>query len=154
MKFAGIGARKTPKDVIEKMRKISLYLTKKGYVLRSGGADGADSAFESTAVKSEIFLSRDADFHAIKLAETYHPNFKALKTDYARGLMGRNMMILLGSDVLNPQPVDFVICWTPKGKITGGTGHSLRAAIDYSIPIFNLATDPKLLELKKYLKLS
>lgn len=44
--YAGIGSRKTPKKILEQMRNISSFLAKEGYTLRSGGADGADSAFE------------------------------------------------------------------------------------------------------------
>ena len=45
--YTGIGSRNTPKEVLELMKTIGKYLGCLGYELRSGGADGADSAFES-----------------------------------------------------------------------------------------------------------
>lgn len=46
MKFyTGIGSRETPQEVLDVMRKFAYLYAKKGYVLRSGGAEGADTAF-------------------------------------------------------------------------------------------------------------
>lgn len=45
--YTGIGSRETPEWAICKIKKIGGYLYDKGYTLRSGGADGADLAFES-----------------------------------------------------------------------------------------------------------
>lgn len=47
--YAGIGSRKTPKNVLDFMFEIGKELALLGYVLRSGGAEGADSAFEKGA---------------------------------------------------------------------------------------------------------
>ena len=44
--YAGIGARKTPNHVLKYMELQGKLLAEKGYILRSGGAKGADSAFE------------------------------------------------------------------------------------------------------------
>ena len=44
--YAGIGSRETPPDILLKMVKIGCHLAKMGWTLRSGGAPGADSAFE------------------------------------------------------------------------------------------------------------
>ena len=44
--YAGIGSRETPPQVLEQMRKIGTFLAERHYVLRSGGAKGADTAFE------------------------------------------------------------------------------------------------------------
>ena len=58
--YAGIGSRETPDDIIEFMMKCGAYLANKGYTLRSGGADGADLAFERGCDKydgiKEIYL--------------------------------------------------------------------------------------------------
>ena len=57
---AGIGARDTPDTALAKMRGLGKMLANKGLVLRSGGAEGADSAFEegwdSLSGRKEIFL--------------------------------------------------------------------------------------------------
>ena len=44
--YAGIGSRETPPEFIDEFIKIGKWLGSHGYILRSGGADGADSAFE------------------------------------------------------------------------------------------------------------
>jgi hypothetical protein len=43
--YTGIGSRDTPQDVLELMRKIARKMAFRGFILRSGGAIGADSAF-------------------------------------------------------------------------------------------------------------
>src|SRR5215217_6010795 len=59
MFYTGIGSRKTPRSVMNEMTEIARVLEEHGYILRSGGAGGADSAFEK-GVKvhenAEIFL--------------------------------------------------------------------------------------------------
>lgn len=136
--YAGIGSRETPSDIREFMTLISSKLELLGYVLRSGGAIGADMAFESGVVDSvmkEIFKADDATPESIELASKYHPKWNAC-SDYAKRLHGRNGMILLGNDLT--KPVDFAICWTVDGKATGGTGQAIRIATDMNIPVFNL----------------
>ena len=45
--YAGIGARATPPPILSLMTRAAFALCKRGYVLRSGRAIGADSAFRS-----------------------------------------------------------------------------------------------------------
>ena len=45
-RYAGIGSRNTPENIQAIMTKLATKLESLGWVLRSGGADGADSAFE------------------------------------------------------------------------------------------------------------
>jgi len=47
--YTGIGSRETPKDILELMHEIAFTLADQDYVLRSGGAQGADTAFEEGA---------------------------------------------------------------------------------------------------------
>jgi len=146
--YTGIGSRETPDDILKLMTKIAKYLYHLDYTLRSGGADGADTAFEIGAgEKKKIYLpwrrfnNSDVPFvkipdEAYKIAAQFHPVWDRLK-EYSKHFHARNAMQILGEN-LN-EPTDFVICWTKKGKITGGTGQALRIAIAYDIPIFNLA---------------
>ena len=113
--YAGIGSRKTPNSVLRTMRVISAKLAGNGYILRSGGALGADIAFEAGVTKyssKEIFYVNDATEQSMILAAPLHPNWKNL-SHYVKQLMGRNMMQILGKDLKTP--VEFVICWTPDG---------------------------------------
>ena len=134
--YAGIGSRETPRSILDLMTMIAIKLESLGYTLRSGGAIGADSAFES-GVKSlkEIFYDYNATSESIELASHYHPAWHNCRSG-ARKLHGRNSMIMLGRNL--DTPVKFVICWTKDGKDTGGTGLGIRIAEHLRIPIFNL----------------
>ena len=46
MYYTGIGARNTPDKVLDLFTNIAKYLATKDFTLRSGAANGADSAFE------------------------------------------------------------------------------------------------------------
>lgn len=145
MKFyAGIGSRSAPEDILEFMKEISEKLNKKEYILRSGGAIGADKAFESGAgTNKEIFTTKDATKSAIRIASKIHPAWYNCN-DYVQKLHGRNVQIILGKDL--DKPVEFVICWTFEGKNLGGTGLGINIAKKYNIPVYNLYNDRKLVE--------
>lgn len=148
--YTGIGSRLTPEPILVLMTEIASYFCNKGYTLRSGGASGADSAFESGAGdKKEIFLpwrgfnkSKNKYIEipqkAFEIAEKFHPVWDKLK-DPVKRLHARNVLQILGKDLQEPSKL--VICWTRNGKIIGGTAQALRIAEAYCIPIFNLAIE-------------
>lgn len=156
--YAGIGSRETPDDILISMQNIATILGDRGYTLRSGGAEGADTAFYNGAIAEhhpfEIFTHADATTAAISMAGEYHPNWGACN-DYVKRLHARNCQILLGRDVTKPKTVKCIICWTPNGEITGGTGQALRMAEDLNITVLNLGiTDPmKVIAIVKYIEL-
>ena len=145
--YAGIGSRRTPPDVCDIMTKLARWLAEKGLILRSGGADGADSAFEKGAGEAkEIFLpwkmyNRNGSKlfpptdDAIRLASEFHP---AWHNCYGptKKLLGRNMHQILGQSL--DSPVLFVVCYTLNGEAIGGTGVALRCAQSRNIPVHNL----------------
>lgn len=150
IKYAGIGARETPSEILVYMRTLGRFMASKG-ILRSGGAPGADVAFEAGCTKmggtKEIYLPYKnfngsvselyyVSPEARALARKYHPNWPNLG-DTGRNFMARNAYQLLGLGL--DDPVDFIVCWTFNGKTVGGTGQALRMAPDYNIPIFNMA---------------
>lgn len=150
MIYAGIGSRDCPKDILEIIIKISYWLGKKGFVLRSGGADGCDKAFEYGCDRAnglkEIYLPWKGfnksnstlvvnDSRAFDIARKYHPNFNNLK-EGAKKLQARNSHQVLGLNL--DSKVDFVICYTKNGAGSGGTGQALRIAKDFDIPILDL----------------
>lgn len=53
--WTGVGSRETPESVQELMRAISKLLTDMGWILRSGGAKGADTAFYEGCQQSEVW---------------------------------------------------------------------------------------------------
>jgi hypothetical protein len=51
--------------------------------------------------------------------------------------MARNAYQVLSTTL--EDPVDFVICWTKGGKLVGGTAQAMKIAMDFGVPIYNLA---------------
>ena len=159
MKFyAGIGSRSTPTDILNIFTKTAKWLDGRNYVLRSGGAKGADSAFEYGAINKQIFYANDATDRALEIASNFHPAWNRC-SDYIKKLHGRNTFQILGRDLKTP--VDFVICWTPDGCEshedrsikTGGTGTAISIASYYNIPVFNFANPDSIDRLREILKL-
>lgn len=152
-KYAGVGSRETPPDILKMMAEIAERLASYDWLLRSGGADGADLAFEAGCDKvgglKEIFLpwqgfnKSSSTLHApsqdaLILASTIHPAWDRLSYG-GRKLHGRNCHQVLGEDLNDP--IDLLVCWTPKGKDTGGTATAIKIARMYKIKIINLAVE-------------
>lgn len=150
--YAGIGSRETPPAVQKQMQNIARNLAEQNLTLRSGGAKGADHAFEQGCdfVKGtkEIFTAKDdIPEWAFEMFRKFHPAPERC-SEFVRRLHARNAMILFGKESPglwycgygrgeNPI-VKFIVCWTPEGKVSGGTGQAMRIAKHYSIPIINL----------------
>jgi hypothetical protein len=150
--YAGIGSRATPDHILREMTNVATNLELAGYTLRSGGARGADAAFErgvSDPKHKEIFLpwarfnNNDSPYwgatpRAYDMAQAYHPAWERC-SNAARKFHARNCHQILGWELNHP--VEFVVCWTPNGVITGGTGQALRIAQHHGILIFNMFQD-------------
>jgi len=148
--YAGIGSRQTPKDICCQMTEVAKQLDSENWILSSGGAKGADSAFE--AGTSQAVISYRADYYltkfgkfkydaeilkeAEKIASTLHPAWDKCN-DYARKMHTRNVFQILGHDLNTP--VQKVICWTPEGKVVGGTATAIRLAERNQIEVINYA---------------
>ena len=149
--YAGIGSRDTPLGIQIQMTEIARQLRGHGFVLRSGAAKGADQAFERGALdQKEIFIpwngfegrqqKPELDLFpelAADIAAQFHPTWDRLSPG-AKKLMARTSYQVLGPQLNDPSK--FVICWTPGGRVTGGTGQALRIAAYYLIPVYNLAS--------------
>lgn len=169
--YAGIGSRETPVPVLTLMTKIGRKLAEAGYVLRSGGANGADMAFEMGAglhdnKQMEIYIPwKGFNGHnpsmthivplpnplADELVKKFHPAPGKLSNG-AMKLMARNAYQVLGHDLKTP--VQFVICWTKCGGKTdavGGTGQAVRIANHYNIPVYNLGNQKDYDRLAKWI---
>ena len=147
--YAGIGSRESPEDVLELMRDIGKYFAVRGWCLRSGGAPGADLAFEDGCIgvngSKQIFHpwknfnKRYSEFYeppleAYGLAESVHPGWKNCKQG-AQRLLARNAQQLLGPNLDDPSSI--VICWT-LGLGAGGTMIAVHLAERRGIPVLNL----------------
>jgi len=153
--YAGIGARATPSKVLADMTLMAAWLARKGWHLSSGGAQGADSSFAAgaPAVRRTVHLpwrgynghaggdchvlSRTSLSRCMDIAAAHHPEWNRCSPT-VRKLHARNVAILLGPCL--DRSVAAVICWSPGGRITGGTGMAIRIAAAHDIPVFNLAT--------------
>ena len=149
--YAGIGSRKTPEDILKKMRVLGFVFAEAGYILRSGGADGADTAFEqgcrAADGKREIFLPWK-DFNkngselfppspaAFDMAKQFHPAWDKLSTA-GKKLHARNSHQVMGRDLTTP--VSFVLCYAEGG----GTEQAIRIATAAKIPVINMAKNWK-----------
>ena len=152
MWYAGIGSRDTPSNLENIISKIARNLELAGFILRSGGADGADKMFSNGVVRAEnkeIYLPwkgfnfSDSELYgvcnaAILTVNKYHPSPSFL-SDAGVKLMARNAYQVLGKDLNTPSK--FVLCWTPGGKEVGGTSQAIRIAKDKGIPVYNLFSD-------------
>jgi hypothetical protein len=154
--YAGVGARKTPTEICEQMTIMAAALEDFGLVLRSGGAEGADMAFErgvKDPANKEIYLpwpgfnahseegvvwaSEQRVLEARKIAAKAHPLWDRLSGTQQHFHI-RNVFQVLGRDLNDP--VSCVICWTEGGKHGGGTGQAIRIAQAYSVPIFDMGS--------------
>lgn len=146
MYYTGIGSRETPFEILTLMTRIAQRLAARGWTLRSGGADGADSAFERGAGDKQIYLpwprfnGNSSRFTsptpaALEMAADFHPAWDRCSQG-ARKLHARNCHQVLGIDLATPSTL--VICWTRGGSGAGGTGQALRIARAHDIPIFDL----------------
>lgn len=155
IKIAGIGSRKTPKEICAAMFEVGTWCNINNITVRSGHADGADWAFESGAqerciayipwegfnyklVSKAAVVVPDFTKGLMELAELYHPAWGRLSYG-AKKLIARNVSQVLGDDVKSP--VDAIVCWTKDAKVVGGTGQALRIAKFYQIPIINMAKE-------------
>ena len=162
MKFyTGIGSRETPDDVLELMELLGEKLAREGWTLRSGGATGADSAFEKGAMRGmdaellepwpEIFLPwpnfngrpDGPDWpapspEAYEIAARFHPAWDRMSRG-GQSLHARNVHQVLGWRVDKPVLSKFVVCWTPRARGGGGTGQAIRVAKHYRVPVIDLA---------------
>lgn len=149
MYYSGIGSRQTPQDIINNMTLIAAALDARGYILRSGGAKGADKAFETGAKQSIILRPEHATNEARAIAASFHPAWDKCNA-YVRNLHGRNAQIILGEEL--DKPAEFVLCWTPN-ETRGGTSLGIKIARHNNIPIYNFAVELKLEEfIAEYLK--
>lgn len=157
--YAGIGSRQTPPDIIAKMERIAARLAIRGLWLRTGGADGADSAFWRGCREvrgpldlwvpwegfnghyGSFFVPTKSHFEA---ASKLHPAWNRLERG-PQALHARNVGQVLGADLSTP--VEMVICWTKdcaetgleRSVKTGGTGTAIQLAWECDIPVYNLA---------------
>lgn len=168
--YTGVGARNTSKEILEVIRDIATFLAKEGYTLRSGGAEGADAAFEVGAdvvdcTLKEIYIPWDGFQNrnegsgsvfirggcskALDIVSKVHPAWEKLSRG-ARALHARNVYQVLGKDLNTPS--SFLICYAPElsnGQVKGGTNTAVQIARQNNIQVLNLYNENTLKSLLK-----
>lgn len=177
--YTMIGSRDTPNRVLTLMEKLAITLFVEGWVVRSGGANGADSAAE--AVKScstnplmEIYLPWNGFNNRLKslnnivyselglieeankLCEIHHQYWKTTKKEAVKHLHRRNMHQVLGKDLKTPSK--FCILYTEpdekrgEGHVKGGTGSANSLCLANGIKVYNLYYKKEVDKVTKYLE--
>ena len=162
--YTGVGSRETPENIRSIINKLSLKLQEEGYVLRSGGADGADTFFEEKVVLKDIFIPWN-DFNKVvhgvipfetkfshDILKEIHPAYDKLSQGAVK-LHLRNVNQILGEHLDSPS--SFLVCWAPVDKNNipkGGTRTAWLVAKKYNIPCFNLFLKEDLIRIEKYIK--
>ncbi|MCU0844876.1 MAG: hypothetical protein MUC76_08115 [Spirochaetes bacterium] len=148
--YTGIGAREAPAAIIGMLEKTGKHMASKGYLLRSGGADGASAAFERgcdmAGGRKEIFLpwrgfnGNNSSLYAVSeramsIASAFNPAWVTL-AESAKKCQARYAHVIMGADMKKPSVC--VICYTAGGKQKGGTGQALKIAQKFHVPVFDL----------------
>lgn len=165
--YAGIGSRQTPSEVCAVFASLAGHLGQAGWTLRSGRAQGADSAFEcgARAVRGpcEIYLPNKHNYMSID--QVIHSSSEDIMkgASYLYEVTGSVLGCKVIARLLHPNgknlsphalelharntyqilgqdlntPVQFVVCWTEGGRGEGGTGQALRLAKMLNIPILD-----------------
>lgn len=156
--YTGIGSRETPTQVLEQMAEIGTRLAEQGYVLRSGGARGADTAFErgcdaARGAKQiwdiyQTYVSRNLRDWALEKASAVCWEFPLEKMKaFTVSIIVRNMYQVYGDPetLEEATPTDFVVYWAKgnplePGRESGGTRYAVRQAHKAGIKTYNLRT--------------
>src|SRR5690554_1755896 len=164
--YTGVGSRSTPTNIRSIIFNLAAKLSEEGYILRSGGADGADTYFQDGWLISEdrapaeiyipwkrfngryhgqwgaVIESSSLAQHILEEAEniasSIHPAWDKCSRG-AKALHTRNVFQVLGKELNNPSK--FLVCWAEmdkQGKPKGGTRTAWMLAEKYDIPCFNL----------------
>ena len=172
--YTGVGARSTPNEMLDIIQNVASVLGKQGWVLRSGGADGADYAFETgcDAVQgskkiyipwdgfngrhqdgqSVLTLDQGDRAGATAIVKDVHPAYGMLSRG-ALALHARNTYQVLGLHLDTPS--HFLLCYAPVDKYgvpKGGTRTSWVLAQECGIPCFNLYLEKDKERIEKWLQ--
>jgi len=172
--YTGIGSRAAPGYILDMMKEIGTMNALKGHILRSGGAGGADTAFENghkqvTSDHMEIYIHKEgfmgrsskescvylgtcinsmilAKKHYLPPKEAPWATWDKMKS-YTKGLMARNGYQVLGRNLDTPSI--YTVCWTKDAEHVGGTRQAMYVSEAYDVPVYNLA-DPKIYSSFRY----
>lgn len=142
------------------MLSVGAYLANKGIILRSGGAAGADTAFEQGCDKIDaslkeiyipwngfsnlhhngenLFVTGDSEYSQKKASEI-HPAWDRLSRG-VKALHSRNVNQVMGISPGESELSKFVLFYAPTTKsdaVKGGTATAVNLALSLGIPVWN-----------------
>ena len=157
--YTGVGSRRTPPAILDRMEEIATSMRARGWRLRSGAADGADQAFGRGALDhADIYVPwrgfgrTERGARLVELAPDWRlydehvrlhrlgcPHHERLSQGAER-LHARNVLQVVGDTpgTGSSDPSKFLVCWTPGGNLEGGTATAIRIATHLKVPVFNL----------------
>ena len=150
-KYAGIGDTNIPDNIQKLIIMLAEELAKDGYILRTGGAKGADIAFIEGCNKAkgikEVFYPSDLHVNAktLKIAKEIHGHWEYCmnkepkpgnKYPFAVQAHCRNMKIINGDQLNNP--VEFTIAYQDINQVTGGTWQGIKYSQKLGVKVYNL----------------
>lgn len=173
--YTMIGSRNTPDHILTLMKSVAKELDRTGWTVRSGGANGSDSAAE-VAKKKEVYLPWNgfndkykdyelgyivaSDLKAYQTVDQYasvhHQWWATTKKDSVKRLHRRNMFQVLGQEL--DQKSRFVICYAEpdekrgEGHVKGGTGSAISLALSEGVTVYNLYYEGARKIMEKYLE--
>lgn len=166
--YTGIGSRSTPKPVLQLMRKIGYVMAMRGYTLRSGGAEGADTAFadgwgdawvtdagpHGSKFKAEIYLPWEGfndqysttEGNILVQGEWEQANKIAASIhpnwdnckSTVKRLHARNIFQVLGKNLNLPSSCVIFYAEPEGDSVKGGTRTAVELAKREGIPVYNL----------------
>lgn len=177
--YAGIGSRNTPVHIQTKMEDLAEALVAHGYILRSGGAAGADSAFERGCDRAQgtkqIFIPWNGfkprpdtpdirrttnergvlmpahPVEAEEISARFWPQSHVRWSSLKSST--RALMSRNTCQILGPTlelPAQFVLFWKPTDGRTSGTGHALRIAGAYEVQCVRVAARTQVSEFAEW----
>ena len=161
MFYTGVGSRETPKEICDLITRVAAKLSSLGWVVRTGGAQGADEAFLAGCNgRTENFIpwkgfgqyggqipNLDANWQHLQQIPDLNPMIYRRETrslDKYKGfwkLQARNVSQVLGLNLDSPSK--FCILYAPVTStgVTGGTNTAYQVAMANGVECFNLC-DP------------
>lgn len=168
--YAGIGSRTTPAHILEIMYEVSSKAVERNFVLRTGGAIGADAAFMMGALNSggmiELYLpwntyeswipTYKCKESKIKIPQSHqvivseNPSIQAIMhagefhPNWPACTQGAQKLHARNSEIILGKdldsPVNCIVCWHTD---SGGTMQAIRIATKLGIPMMNLVAKRK-----------
>lgn len=158
MFYTGVGSRETPEHICELLTKVASKLARLGWVVRTGGAQGADEAFLAGCNgRTENFIpwngfgsyggvvpDLNRNWEYLQSVENVNPLIHRKETrnlDKYRGfwkLQARNVSQVLGLNLDTPSKFCILYAPTTSTGVSGGTNTAYQVAVQSGIPCFNL----------------